>query len=119
MRKIDKLSPMRLKVIEFQRYLSGGVTRPLLVVAVDEYGQMHTIVLKLRHPDSETGHFEETSLACELVCSVIARSLDLPVPDYAIVEVPRAFPQNVEAESARKLLQRNIGSNFGQVSFAT
>ena len=106
---------MKLMCIEFHEYLKGGVTRPMIVTAVDETEKPFNMVLKVRRPDSQSGHFNETSLACELICSIIGRYLGLPVPDYAIVDIPRGLPQHIKAQSVRDILQKNIGSNFGTI----
>src|SRR6266404_6186492 len=106
-------APMCLECIEYRDRLPGGVTKPMLVVARDQAGALYTMVLKVKHPASQDGHFGPTSLACELICSVLCRALELNVPDYAIIEVPRSFPQRVRPETERRLLQSNVGSNFG------
>jgi HipA-like kinase len=82
------------------------------VAARDPDGRAIEVVLKVRNPASRDGHFGATSLACELICAVLARSIGLNVPDYFIVEVPRSFPPNIPQESARRLLQTNQGLNF-------
>jgi hypothetical protein len=83
------------------------------MAARDADGQALEIVLKVREPAARNGHFGATSLACELICAVLARSLRLSVPDYFIVEVPRSLPQYIPSDSARRLLQNNQGLNFG------
>ncbi len=108
--------PLKLTCFEYRRRLEGGVTRPLLMAAADETGKEHQVVLKVRRPDVRDGHFEGTSLACELICSILARAIGLAVPDYAIVEVPAVllqYPQAVPDEKVRQLLKANIGPNFG------
>jgi hypothetical protein len=100
------------RVFEYRKHLRDGVTQPLLVVARDPDGRAVEVVLKVRKPASRDGHFGATSLACELICAVLARSINLSVPDYFIVEVPRSFPSSIPQESARRLLQKNQGLNF-------
>src|SRR5689334_16239268 len=75
--------PLRLVFFEYRDELPGGLTRPLLVAAMDEAGNEKKVVLKVREPDVREGHFRGTSLASELICAVLARGLDIPVPDYA------------------------------------
>ncbi len=112
------IAPLKLTCFEYRRRLEGGVTKPLLMAAVDDAGKEHQVVLKVRQPDVRDGHFEGTSLACELICAMLARAIGLDVPDYAIVEVPAAllqYPQAVPDERVRRLLKANLGPNFGTI----
>lgn len=97
--------------------MEGGNTKPRLVVAADEYGQTKQVVLKLRHPTTSVGdgHYAGTSLACELICAVLARAIGLEVPDYAVIEVTQGFADVIRDNSTRNLLLNNIGPNFGSV----
>lgn len=107
------VAPLNITCFEYRRRLEGGATRPLLVEAADESGNEYSIVLKPRHPDVRGGHFEGTSLACELICAILARASGLAVPNYFIVDVPEALPEAVPDEAVRRLLRSNIGPNFG------
>jgi hypothetical protein len=91
------------------------MTKPLLCACKDESGVMREYVVKLRHPDASEGHFEGTSLACELVCAVLARASGLLVPDYAVVGFPSALPFAVPESNPdlRQTIIRNLGYNFG------
>jgi len=104
--------PLQLVAFEYRRELPGGRTGPLLVAAMLEDGSELEVVVKLRHPDARDGHFEGTSLACELVCSVLGRAVGLSVPDYSIVEIPAELPEGVADRRIRDLLTRNVGDNF-------
>lgn len=107
-------APPRLTCVEYRRRLThGSRTRPLVVLAVDEAGADWEVVLKPRLPDCRDGHFEGTSLACELYCSMLARASELFVPDYAVVEVDEELPETVTDPEVRALLRRNVGPNFG------
>lgn len=109
--------PIHLTAVEYwDRFLTGS-TKPLLIGALDRNGQVRKVVLKLRLPEAEYGfgHYGGTSLACELICSVLARFLGLLVPDYAIVEVTPEFASSVTDENVSKLLAANLGANFGTV----
>ena len=94
-----------------------GQTQPRLFDTCDEQGVPKEVVLKLRQPDAYIGdgHYAGTSLACELICAVLARAVELNVPDYAIVDVTQDFAESVDDESTRELLLNNIGPNFGSV----
>lgn len=105
--------PLRLDVFEIRGRLKGGQSLPVLAEAQDEEGNQRTVVLKLRRPESPWGHFEGTSLACELIVAMLARHLDLPVPDYAIVRLPDFILPGVPDKDLREVLRRNVGENFG------
>lgn len=109
--------PLRLVAFEFRKWLSGGRSRPILVAAKDASGRQYVIVLKTRRPAVPygAGHYGGTSLACELICAVLARAAEIPVPDYAIVDIPAALAAAVPDSDARLLLQNNPGDNFGSV----
>jgi hypothetical protein len=110
--------PPRLTCIEYRKRLSQNTyTRPLYVVAVDEDDNEFELVMKVRHPDVPTGrgHYKGTSLACELICAMLARAVGLKVPDYAIIEVRSEMPYSVSNSEVRELLKNNVGANFGTV----
>jgi len=105
-------APLRYSCIEFRRVLSTGTSRPLLVVASEPDGGTAQVVLKVREPGVPNGHFGPTSLAAELVCSVLARAAGLTVPDYGIATVSREFAESVPDKPVRDLLLANLGPNF-------
>lgn len=111
------IQPSRLTCVEVRQPLPGGTSRPLLAAAVDDRGHTRRIVLKLRHPlvDSGHPHFGGTSLACELICAVIARAVGLSVPDYFIVELAPGLAQAMPHRNLQDLLQRNAGEHFGSL----
>ena len=109
--------PLRLAAIEDWGITLGGQTRPRVFDTCDEQGQLKEVVLKLRQPDAAIGkgHYAGTSLACELVCAVLARTVGLNVPDYAIVDVTQDLAESFDKNPTRDLLMNNIGPNFGSV----
>jgi hypothetical protein len=109
--------PLQLKTEVYKTIMPGGVTSPLLVDASDATGKMYTVVLKLYNPGIPNGHghYGKTSLACELICAVIAKALNLSIPEYAIVEVPSNFWQTFRGDKAKDLLKNSPGKNFGTV----
>ena len=109
--------PLRLAAIEDRGIILGGQTRPRVFDTYDEQGQPKEVVLKLRQPDAfiGNGHYAGTSLACELICAVLARTVGLNVPDYAIVDVPQDLVESFDNNPTRDLLLNNIGPNFGSV----
>ena len=109
--------PLQLEAAEYWRDMRGGLTQPKLVGALDKHERYKLVVLKLKNPGLPVGeaHYAGTSLACELICAVLARALGLNVPDYAIVKVTEDFANSVHDKSIRHLLMKNIGENFGSV----
>ncbi len=95
----------------------NGASEPLLVVALNEDDVPSEVVLKLRDPGlADAGnHFGSTSLACELICSVPARAAGLPVPDYAIIDVPSSlvFSTRGQLGAASGRICNSLGLNFG------
>ena len=97
--------------------MDGGITKPRLIVAIDDNNQTKEVVLKLKFPTTSVGpregHYAGTSLACELICAALARAIGLNVPDYAIVNIAPGFANSIHETSARNLIMNNIGLNFG------
>jgi hypothetical protein len=53
------------------------------------------------------------ALIAELVCGLLARALDLPVPDLALVEVPPPFGRSEPDPEIQDLLRASEGINVG------
>ena len=111
----DIIEPVRLLAFEYRGRMKGGRTQPLLIACSDDSGNETQVVLKVRSGTVEEGSFGPCSLACELVCSVLARAAGLTVPDYAIVEIEEDFVQGVPDRRDRERLLENLGENFGSV----
>ena len=107
--------PLILNCFEYKRRLEGGLSKPFLFAANDENNKEYEVVVKLRKPDSENNHFGATSLACELICSIVLRLLDIPTPNYAIVFISETLAASHLIQSDRKLLIANKGKNFGTI----
>lgn len=107
--------PLQLTATEPHHFMPGGVTSPMFVVATDKSDEPHNVILKFRNPSTPVGHghYGSTSLACELICSILARALGLPVPDYAIVDVRPRFWEYLKGEKTREIFRKNVGENFG------
>ena len=86
----------------------------MLVACHDENGREHRVVLKFRDVPVAGCSFGPASLACELICAILARKAGLSVPDYAIVLVDdrEGFIRSVPDPEARQELGRNRGENF-------
>jgi hypothetical protein len=111
----DIVPPLRLTAFEYRGRLKGGRSRPMLVACRDEDGREHQVVLKLREVPVPGCSFGPASLACELICAMLARMAGLSVPDYAIVGVDdrEGFIRNVPDPEAQRELSRNEGEDFG------
>jgi hypothetical protein len=111
----EMLPPSRLTAFEYRGRLKGGRSRPMLVACLDAEGREHQVVLKLREVPVSGCSFGPASLACELVCAILARMAGLSVPDYAIVTVHdrEGFIRNVPDREVQQELSRNQGENFG------
>ncbi|WP_434424571.1 HipA family kinase [Nannocystis pusilla] len=108
--------PPRWTCVEVRSVLPGGSSQPLLAIVEDGEHNAHRIVLKLRQPEMKSRgdhNFEGTSLACELVCSILARALGIEVPDYGIVELDQQVIEEVRERRLAEVLKRNIGPQFG------
>ena len=106
--------PLLLECVEVRGRARGGNSKPLLVQAIASDDQRHDVVLKVRKPDG-TGHFEGTSLACELIAAMLGQYLGLSVPPYAIVNVSPALVRAIRDRKDAALLGENLGLNFGSV----
>lgn len=85
------------------------------VIRLIDQEQEVPVILKVREPDTASGHMGPTSLACELACSILARSLGINVPDYFVVTVTRQFVEAIDDPRVRTLLASNLGQNFGSL----
>lgn len=113
--------PKRLFFSEYVQESAGGASEPLIIGAEDEAGAHYTLYLKLRNPGATGNHHGATSLACELICSVVARAVGLLVPDYAVVDVPLQdlmTPYLRIEQGVRNRLIQSSGLNFGTVEMA-
>ena len=113
--------PLQLNAVEYRGLMRGGQTHPRLVAAVNNNWEYKEIVLKVRHPETPKGHghYGEISSTVELICAILARSLGFSVPDYAIVNIERAFVDSIHDHGTRELFKKNIGENFGTVYHAS
>lgn len=107
--------PRQVMALEFRKVLDkGSKTKPMIFDCREADGSRRQYVVKLRHPPCPVGqgHWEGTSLACEMICGVVGRAIGITVPDYAVVELPDRVLDGVPPE-LRALVARNCGPNFG------
>ena len=88
--------------------MSSGRTKPSLMHCEDEDGNQEEAVVKLR------AGFErkETGAVCELVASLLAKDLDLPVAEPLIVSIEKGFDRAVPDAEVAPLMKGSVGMNF-------
>lgn len=75
----------------------------------DEGGHTHELVVKLR-AGIEHG---QIGLTCELLASLLAEDLGLPVPGPAIVAIEEDLADGIVLLEFAKLVRQSVGLNFG------
>lgn len=103
-----------LQATAFLRPMASGRTKPCLMLCEEEEGSPEEVVVKLR-AGIETKEMGSTS---EVMASLFARDLDLPVPTPRLVEIESGFDQAIaEVEFARRI-RESVGWNFGSTKIA-
>lgn len=100
---------------DWVRELNGGTSPTHIVEAVDEDENRLDLVIKFRRIPGRPARdfYPGTGLACELICSIIGRTIGLPVPDYYVVEITPGFASARDGMRRTKLYSRNKGFVFG------
>lgn len=89
--------------------MTAGRTKPCLMLCEDEDGNQEEVVVKLR-AGIETKEMGSTS---EVMASLFAGDLDLPIPTPRLIEIEPGFDQAViEPEFARRI-KESAGWSFG------
>lgn len=73
-----------LELVEIHNIIPGGSTKPLLISAIDEKGEIKEYVMKLY---SNKYVKQNYSIAKEIFVSELAKEFDLPVPDYGLIDI--------------------------------
>lgn len=98
----------RLKAVSVIKLLSSGRTKPCLLIVQDEAGQQQEVVIKWRSgPETK-----DVGGICELISSLLAEDLDLPVPKGVLVEIESDFYRAIPSPEIAKLAQASAGLNF-------
>jgi len=98
-----------IKATTFMKAFRTGRTCPCLMLCEDDQGDMTEVVVKLR-----TGHeCTCTGLICELMASLLARDLGLPVPEPYLVEVDDVFHAGISDVNLANRFRASAGLNFG------
>lgn len=99
----------RVEAIQFVRDNIGGRTRPVVVAAEDQEGDVVEVVLKF----ASACDMGTNSLSVEIISACLAAGLDLPVPEPFVVDVAAdwrgCLPESVRARV----------SNFDSVAFGS
>jgi hypothetical protein len=109
----EDLAPLLLTLDEIQGEVGNGRSRPLWATAADAAGARHNLVLKLRHPGVDHATPWPLCIVRELVGSLIAKRLGIPVPQPAIVEVKQEHARLLASMPNGARLAANIGTTFG------
>lgn len=104
--------PPELRCTQVRTTLRGGASNPALVQAVCQAGNRHEFVMKWRIPDGGPD-VPGLCAAAELACSIVARTLGLNVPDYALVLLSSQLADLIEEPELRAKAGKNVGINFG------
>ncbi len=98
-----------LKAVAFLRAMGSGRTRPCLMLCEDNEANQHEIIVKLK----AGMELRETGLICELVASLLASDLGLPVPSPAIISIESDFVASIASQEFANLVGQSVGLNFG------
>jgi hypothetical protein len=93
-----------LHAVRYAAPLREGGSLPAVVETADG----HEWVVKFRGAGQGPG-----ALVAELVAGSIGRTLGLPVPDLAVIEVPAELGHAEPDPEIRALLERSVGANAG------
>lgn len=80
-----------LKLVHIDGFIDGGSSKPLLITAVDNFGSAKQYVMKL----FKTNYVEQNfSVAKEILICELAREFNLPVPNYALIDIDHQLLSN-------------------------
>lgn len=93
----------------FDKGLFSGRTKPCLAACQHENGDEIDMIIKFR----EGCDMKERSLLTEAIAAMLAKDLDLPVPEPFMVNVLPEFTESITDVTVRDLAQKSLGWNFG------
>ena len=106
------MSTIQIPRVEAQtvvRVLTSGRTTPCLMLCQDASRADYEIVVKWR----AAMELKETGLVCELMASLLAEDLDLPVPKPFLVHVDAQFNLSEGKPKLSTIVRESAGLNFG------
>lgn len=77
-----------LKLVSIRGEHKGGSTRPLIIDAEDDTGEIATYVLKIYNKRSIHQNF---AVAKEVLIAELAKDFDLPVPEYGVINFDHKY----------------------------
>ncbi|EJL66484.1 HipA family kinase [Flavobacterium sp. CF136] len=77
-----------LKLVHIDGFIDGGSSKPLLITAVDEAGNVNQYVMKLFKKNYVDQNF---SIAKEVLISELAKEFNLSVPNYAVIDIDHSL----------------------------
>ena len=77
-----------LKLVHIDGFIDGGSSKPLLITAVDQLGNVNQYVMKLFKKNYVEQNF---SVAKEILISELANEFNLPVPNYAVIDIDHSL----------------------------
>lgn len=99
--------------IRFEKVMGSGRTQPCLMICENEAGEEVELVVKMRgHPQIMPG-----GLMAEVMASLLALDLDLPVQPPYRVKIERAFAETVPMAALREIFTGSVGLNFGSAKW--
>jgi hypothetical protein len=79
------------------------------MLCTDQEGNQVEVVVKLISGAGST----KTGLVCELMASLLARDLDLPIPQPFLVEIDTGFHAGISDVTFAERFRSSVGLNFG------
>lgn len=98
-----------IRAITFVKTLRHGRTRPSLMLCENDDGERIEAVVKLYSGKEST----RKALICELMAALLARDLDLTVPEPFIVEIEQDFYRGIPEPELAGRFRSSPGANFG------
>jgi hypothetical protein len=77
-----------LKLVNIDGFIDGGSSKPLLITAIDEDGNVNQYVMKLFKKNYVDQNF---SVAKEILISELAKEFNLSVPNYAVINIDHSL----------------------------
>lgn len=97
----------QLYFISHKGFIKGGSTRPVLIEAKNDEGEIGQYVLKIYNKSNE---FENFATSKEFISCHLASEFDLWTPDYFVIEIIPDFVQELFSEDELKNL--HFGYHF-------
>jgi hypothetical protein len=99
----------RANAIRFDKVMSSGRCRPVLMACIDDAGDEVEMIVKF----SAASDRGQTAMICEALAAMFARDLDLPVPEPYAVEITGDFVETLHQTEIYATAKKSIGPNFG------